>query len=178
MLIKADVFANYLFDLIAEERISATSNVYEYKNIDQALFAGGEIEFNALITNRLKFSTNASYVYTRDMKADTSLPMIPPAHGMASLSYSAGNVFETSLQMEWAATQHELAANETATEGYVVFNYRINSMPVYVKNIYLQAFAGIDNILDKAYKNHLFNNRGLNFYEPGRNVFVKIKLGW
>ena len=32
--------------------------------------------------------------------------------------------------------------------------------------------------LDKAYKNHLFNNRGLNFYEPGRNVFIKLKLGW
>jgi len=178
MLIKADLFANYLFDLIAEERSTATSNVYEYKNIDQALFAGAEIEFNAVVTNRLRFSTNASYVYTRDVKADTSLPMIPPAHGMTSLSYMAGNVLETSLQMEWAATQHELAANETATQGYVIFNYRINSIPVYVKNIYLQAFAGVDNILDKAYKNHLFNNRGLNFYEPGRNVFIKLKLGW
>jgi len=87
LLLKVDFFANYLFDLIAEIKTSATPLIFENKNIDQALFAGAELEFDWLISNNFRFKTNASYVYTRDMKAGTFLPQIPPAHGLASLNY-------------------------------------------------------------------------------------------
>jgi len=80
--------------------------------------------------------------------------------------------------MVWAATQSEVAPTETPTQGYAVFNFDIHSMPIMLKRTALQLFAGVDNILDKAYKNHLFNTRGLDFYEPGRNIFMKLKWGW
>lgn len=178
LLLKVDFFANYLFDLIAEIKTSATPLIFENKNIDQALFAGAELEFDWLISNNFRFKTNASYVYTRDMKAGTFLPQIPPAHGLASLNYRTEKLFETALTVVWAATQSEVAPTETPTQGYAVFNFDIHSMPIMLKRTALQLFAGVDNILDKAYKNHLFNTRGLDFYEPGRNIFMKLKWGW
>ena len=82
--------------------------------------------------------------------------------------------------MEWAAAQNEIADNETATPGYAILNIDFQSMPIKVQNSYVQLFTGVNNILDKAYRNHLFNNRpGMDkLYEAGRNVFVKLKWGW
>lgn len=175
---KTELFANYLYNLITEEKTSSISNVYENKNIDKALFTGIEMEFNILINKNIKLFTNASYVYTRNINSGNPLPLIPPAHGIAGLDYYAGKKLGHSLEMEWATSQNDIAPNEIATDGHIVFNYRLHTKPVQFKNGHLQLFSGIDNILNTAYKNHLFNNRGLDFYEPGRNLFVKLKWGW
>ena len=175
---KTELFANYLYNLITEEKTSSISNVYENKNIDKALFAGIEMELNMLINRNIKLYTNASYVYTRNINTGNPLPLIPPAHGIAGLDYYAGKKLGHSLEMEWALAQNDIAPGEVATDGHLVFNYKLHTKPVQLKNGYLQLFSGIDNILNTAYKNHLFNNRGLDFYEPGRNLFVKLKWGW
>ena len=82
------------------------------------------------------------------------------------------------MSVVWAAAQRNIALTETATNGYVLLNYDIHSTPIKFRNSNFQVFAGIDNVLNKAYKNHLFANRGLDFYEPGRNFFAKLKWSW
>ena len=175
-MLKIAFFANFLYDLITETKTSATS--YQNVNIDQAFFTGTELEFNWLINRSFKFETNASFVYARDVKANTFLPQIPPAHGIASINYFGNKKFETALSLVWAATQNNTAPTETATNGYVLLNFDIHSRPIKYRNSNFQVFTGIDNALDKAYKNHLFSNRGLDFYEPGRNFFAKLKWSW
>ena len=177
-ILKTDLFGNYLYNLITEEKISSTSNIYENKNIEQALYAGAELEVNLLINKNLKIASNASYVYTKDIKADSPLPLIPPAHGMIEFNYFSGKLLEHAITLEWAAAQKDIGPNESATDGYIIFNYNLHTTPIQFKTGYVQIFSGVDNILDKAYKNHLFNNRGLDFYEQGRNIFVKLKWGW
>jgi hemoglobin/transferrin/lactoferrin receptor protein len=176
VLLRVDFFANYLFDMIAEEKLSST--IYKNQNIDQAFFAGAELDLNWLISRDMKFHTNASYVYTRNILEGTPLAMIPPANGNISLSYRLHKMMSTALSARWSATQNQLATNEVSTQGFVVLNFNIQTQAIKIQDTNLHFFAGVDNLLNKAYKNHLFNNRGLDFYEPGRNLFVKMKLGW
>lgn len=176
--IKVDLFANYLFNMIAEVKKSSLSPDFVNKNIDEAFFAGAEIQLDWLISRNFKLNTNASYVYTKNITSGTYLPQIPPAHGMLALNYRLDHKFETALTTLWAAAQNQVASGETTTAGHVIFNYDIHSTPIKLKKSYLQLFGGVDNILDKAYKNHLFSTRGLDYYEPGRNIFVKLKWGW
>jgi len=42
----------------------------------------------------------------------------------------------------------------------------------------LQLFAGIDNITDATYTNHLSTNRGAISVEPGRNFFMRMNLSF
>ena len=180
LLLKTDLFYNYLFDMIAEEKVSDSPLLYKNKNIDKAMFTGAELSMEWLISKQFKASAQAGYVYTRDVETGKPLPLIPPAHGLVSLTYFHPKYVDTTISMEWAAAQNEIADNETATPGYAILNIDFQSMPIKVQNSYVQLFAGVNNILDKAYRNHLFNNRpGMDkLYEAGRNVFVKLKWGW
>jgi outer membrane receptor protein involved in Fe transport len=36
--------------------------------------------------------------------------------------------------------------------------------------------GGVENIFDKAYREHLSSTRGLIKLEPGRNIFLKLVL--
>jgi outer membrane receptor protein involved in Fe transport len=179
LLFKLDFFANYIFDMIAEEEINNNTD-YQYNNIDEALFVGAEMDLDWLISRHLRFHSNASYVYTRNVLEQTALPMIPPAHGNVSLNYRINRILKTALSVRWAANQNQLAAGEVATNGYVVYDFDIQSAAIKIQKTNLYVFAGVDNILDTAYKNHLFNNRMGNdkLYEPGRNVFMKLRLAW
>jgi hemoglobin/transferrin/lactoferrin receptor protein len=184
LLLKADVFANYMIDLITEQQgtfkfpggsaVNALVNV----NIDEALYTGAEAEVQWLVLKNLWIDANASYVKAKNAKTGDFLPLVPPAHGLASVNYRVSKTFETALSAVWAVKQIEAASGENETAGYVVYNFNAHSMPLNFKNTYIQLFAGIDNILDKAYKNHLYNNRGLDLYEPGRNFFAKVKWMW
>jgi outer membrane receptor protein involved in Fe transport len=39
-------------------------------------------------------------------------------------------------------------------------------------------FGGVENILNKAYREYLSTNRGIIKDEPGRNFFLKLQVNW
>jgi outer membrane receptor protein involved in Fe transport len=41
-----------------------------------------------------------------------------------------------------------------------------------------QLFAGVDNLFNAAYRNHLATNRGIITAEPGRNIFIKLVMNF
>lgn len=178
---KTDIFANYFFDLIAETPgtytpVSGSSfNALILNNINKALFAGAEMELTWIINKQFSFHSNASYVRAQDMSNGKFLTQIPPVHGIAQLNYRLPKLFNAGLSAQWAATQTEAAETETQTAGHVILNFDVQSARIKVNETALKLFAGIENILDKAYKNHLFATRGFDYYEPGRNVYVKVK---
>jgi outer membrane receptor protein involved in Fe transport len=77
-----------------------------------------------------------------------------------------------------ANAKTDLAANETATDAYVIFNTQIKSTPVKLRKSAFTFFAGADNILNQAYYNFLNTARGINRLEPGRNIYAKVKWEW
>ena len=177
--LKADVFANYLFDLIAEQQTTPT--LFVNTNVAEAFFTGAEVEFQWLISKQLRLMTNASYVRGRDVLASTYLPQIPPLHGFVSVNYLLEKLLETSLSAEWAAKQTEAATTETQTDGHIVFNWNVRAVPFKLtKKTHLQLTGGIDNILNTAYYNHLTSVRigGLKYQEPGRNIYAKAQISW
>ncbi len=181
--IKADVFANYIFDLIAETTgtytpINGTPFIALISNnINKALFTGAEMELNWLISKQFVFYTNASYVRAQDRKTLKFLTQIPPIHGLAQLNYRLPKYFNAGIAAQWAVTQNEAAETEVKTQGHVIFNFDIQSVDIQIKGTTLKIVGGVENLLDKAYKNHLFGTRGLDYYEAGRNVFFKAILG-
>jgi hemoglobin/transferrin/lactoferrin receptor protein len=181
--IKADVFANYIFDLIAETpgkfpTLSGTEiDALISTNINKAMFVGAEMEVNWLISKSFSAFATTSYVRAEDMTTSKFLTQIPPMHGVAQLNYRLPKYFNAGLAAEWAATQNEAADTEVKTPGHVIFNFDIQSVEIKLNKTTIKVVGGVQNLLDKAYKNHLFGTRGLDYYEPGRNVFVKARLG-
>ena len=124
------------------------------------------------------FYTNASYVRAQDRSTMKFLTQIPPMHGVAQLNYRLPKYFNAGLAAQWAATQNEAADTELKTPGHIILNFDIQSADIKLKSIKLKIVGGVENLLDKAYKNHLFATRGFDFYEAGRNIFVKALLGF
>lgn len=179
VVLKADVFANYLFDLITEKKVSAT--VFENTNVSKATFIGAEGEFRWLASRHFNLLANVSYVKGRDVTANDYLPQIPPLHGFVSLGYHWDKVLDTSVSAEWAAKQTEAAATETETDGYVVLDWDIQARPIKLgRKAMVQLAGGVDNILNTTYYNHLTSVRtgGTKFTEPGRNIYAKASLIW
>lgn len=186
--IKADVFANYLNDLITEKlgnyayiNASGSTSIeqaYVNVNVSKALFLGAELEGKWQITNQFSVLANASYTHARDIDADAYLPQIPPMSGFASLDYQSKEQIGASLSAMWAARQNETAAGETATAGHIVYNFDIHSGSIDLNNTWLKLFAGVENILNTSYLDHLSSTRGVLKLEPGRNIYLKMKWGW
>ncbi len=173
---KVDVFANYLFDLIAEKQLQNQPNVYEAINIDNVFFHGIETEFLWLISSKFWTKANLSYVSGRDVNTDEFLRQIPPLHGIVSINYRENKMFEAALSAQYAANKYNVGAGEAATDGYVIFNFNIQSAPMQIASFYLQLFAGVDNILDTNYRNHMNYTRNAINVEPGRNIFAKANI--
>jgi len=75
-----------------------------------------------------------------------------------------------------AATQDRIAAGESETNGYTRLDLGVSSTKINMGFSKLQLFAGVDNITDKSYTNHLATNRGAISVEPGRNIYLRLNL--
>lgn len=175
--LKTDVFFNYLTNLIQEVQNSTSPTTFVNQNISKALFVGAEIEGKWWINNHFMLLANASYTHTHDIVANMPLPQIPPLHGFASINYDNKQV-GCSFSTSWAAAQNEIAVGETSTTGHLIFNIDAHSADIHLNNSRLKLFAGVDNILNTAYFDHLSSTRGFVKLEPGRNIYLKIKYGW
>ncbi|MFO7828788.1 MAG: hypothetical protein R6V23_09230, partial [Bacteroidales bacterium] len=56
------------------------------------------------------------------------------------------------------------------------FDFRVHSTLINLDFAKIKLFGGIENIGDRAYRNHLSTNRGAIDIEPGRNFYIKIKV--
>lgn len=183
ILLKLDLFANYLFDLITEKsgtynkggsQVPALINT----NVNRALFTGAEAELLWFISRNFSLNSNFSYVNARDRSDGTFLPQIPPMHGEITLNYHLDKLFDLSFAALAANAKTDLAANETGTDAFVIFNTQIKSTPLKFKQSAFTFFAGADNILNQAYYNFLNTARGINRLEPGRNIYARVKWEW
>jgi hemoglobin/transferrin/lactoferrin receptor protein len=181
---KADVFANYMFDLIAETSGTYTPisgmpfNALISNNINKALFLGAELEFKWIATSHLIVEGNASFVQAKNMSTKAYLTQIPPIHGLVKVNYRINKIGFAGLMAKLNANQFQAATTETKTPGSIILNLDLQSNYLKMGNTNLKAIAGVDNILNKQYKNHLFSTRGLDFYEPGRNIYAKLCWNW
>ena len=172
-----NVFYNSFEDLVAE-----IPGTYENKpafiktNVGQARLYGYDFAFMYNFFKSFVAYGSLSYVRGEDTENKVNLPFIPPLNGKLGLKFSVQNYINFDLNTSLFNKQDYTGTGELNTPGYAVFNLGLSSIPVKYKFINCQLFAGVENILDKDYRNHLSSNRGLVVVEPGRNFYAKIKL--
>jgi hemoglobin/transferrin/lactoferrin receptor protein len=188
----ASLFANYLNNMIVETpgefvyRLTAeegagitdTLPALVNANVDRALLYGFEASFNAALFQDFVINGQAAYVRGRNLTTDGNLPLIPPLSTALGARYHILGSFVAEWTTRYFAKQDKVVAGEAVTEGYFVSDLSLYSMPAQFGIASFQLFAGVDNIFNKSYVNHLATNRGMVLVEPGRNVFLKIKMGF
>ena len=153
-------------------------NARSFKNVDAALY-GGEASFNLFLPFDLIFESGLSYTWGKDDTSDKPLSEISPLTGRISIRYDIEKYF-IDVESIFADDQHRTDSdlNEEKTPGWAIVNFKAGTN---YKN--LNIFAGIDNIFDKQYVEHLSYQRdpfrtGIKVPEIGRSFYVSIVCKW
>jgi iron complex outermembrane receptor protein len=187
-LIKAAAFYSYVQDYITvhnQNRVNSVPGVMNsqarsYENVN-AQFFGGEVDLRLSLTQELFLFGGMSYVQARkETKPEkninsSNVAEIPPLKTRLALRYDKGMYFgevETILSATQNRTDTDL--REQKTSGYGVVNIKVGGN---FKGFTLN--AGIDNVFDKRYFEHLSYLRdpfttGVKVPEPGRTFYVNV----
>ncbi len=162
----------------------------QFGNINAELW-GSDVEMGLRLTEWMRVDGILSYVRGRRVGGTSdNLYRIAPLNGRVKMTLEHADwlgVFE----FVGAAKQSSTAAfnGETSTAGYGLFNVRVQYQPHYSAVSGLTLAAGVDNIIDKQYADHLSGvNRAANVDlagvtnprvpSPGRNVYATLSYEW
>lgn len=74
-----------------------------------------------------------------------------------------------------AFAQNKPALEETPTPGYTIFNLGLDAEISFSHQSILIGIK-LNNVFDKKYVDHLSTLKTLNFYDPGRNLSISLKI--
>ncbi|MBK3756535.1 TonB-dependent copper receptor [Stutzerimonas frequens] len=163
----------------------------EVSNVD-ATIAGAEMGASYRFSSNWKGDASLAYAWGENRSDDRALPQIPPLEGRLGLTCERDN-WSTSGLWRVVAAQGRVAENqgtvvgkdfdESAGFGVLAVNgaYRVNQ--------HFKLSAGIDNLLDKNYSEHLnlagsagFADYGLEptsrVNEPGRTYWARVDMSF
>lgn len=175
----ADVFLNTLTDLVAEVPGTFQGRpAFVKANIGRARLYGFELSLEQRLSSHLVLSTSLSHVRGEDTEHHVELPQVAPLSGRAELGGDAGRLGTLRATFTASHAQEHSAPGEARTSGWTSWNTAWASTPVRVAGIACRARAGVDNLFDRAYRQHLSTLRGLVKLEPGRNVYVSLNAAF
>ena len=166
--------------------------VKRFINIDKAFMTGFEISYRTPAKFLWEINFNAAYTmgWNPEVKGvifvdgvarvqvikNDPLPEIPPFETYISFNYKLfKRKFVPAVSLRVAAAQNRVseAYNEQATPGFVTVSLDIK----YQFNNFLKVYAGIKNLFDRPYYEHLNRNIiGAKYplYEPGRIFYANL----
>lgn len=176
---KGSVFLNLMKNLVTDVPGFYETRRATYKsNIGEARLYGFDFATEFTISDYALTYISASYVRGEDTGNDTDLPQIPPLNGRIGIRSGYLKYVTVDIIANIFDRQVYTAAGEINTPGYVYYDLYLSSLPIDFSYTQFQLFAGVENIFDKGFRNHLATNRGSINIEPGRNIFIKAKLSW
>jgi outer membrane receptor protein involved in Fe transport len=173
----SNIFYSYYNDLVSE--VPGTfegRNAFIKTNIGEARIYGFDFRIDYNFWNNYIFYTTISYVKGDDLTTDGNLPEIPAPNGNIGFKFSLFDYLNTDIFSSIFLAQNDAAEGEITTPGYAVFNLLLNTGPIKLSTISFRIYSGMENIFDKAYRNHLSTTRGTITIEPGRNIFLKLAV--
>ncbi|MFA5443665.1 MAG: TonB-dependent receptor [Bacteroidales bacterium] len=187
--LQADVFVNRVTNMIVEKpgefvyRLTSDSKeetipALVNANVRKALLYGVDLKFAYNFSADFVLFGSGAYVRGMALETDGNLPLIPPLNGRLGIRYTHSRLGSMAFSVLGAARQDKIAEGEQETPGYYRLDVSLNSKAMYLGPIGLQLFAGIDNITNNRYTNHLSTNRGNISVEPGRNMYIRLKLSF
>jgi iron complex outermembrane receptor protein len=181
--VNVDVFVSYMQDYISSvidttltPRLPMSPGVRRYINIDNAFKTGFEVSWMQQLPLGLQHQLGVAYTYAQDLERDEPLPEIAPMDMRYTL---IGNYLKHKLKPEvtfrYVVEQGRISQEfgETVTPSFALLDLKVG----YNFSDRLQINAGVNNLLDENYYEHLNRSvRGANLpiYAPGRNVFANI----
>ena len=153
------------------------ADVFEYLQKDAKLY-GGEVgvHFHPHSIHWLHLETNFSSVFAEDDNGN-ALPLIPANKLKIRLSTEFllnkkpnGSFY---IQYLYKRSQDRVVFSERETPSYHLFDAGIS-----VEKGHAEVLAGINNLLDTRYVDHLSRLKNDGIPNPGRNIFVGLKYNF
>jgi len=161
-------------------KISQADNV-------NATTMGAETGINYQLSTHWKTEGSLAYSWAKNTDDNTPLPQIPPLEARLSMTWQQENWTATGLA-RLVSAQTRIAENEgnvvgkdfSISSGFSVFSANTS----YTLNSNVKLSAGVDNIFDKTYSEHL-NLAGNSAFgysadtsvnEPGRTFWAKLNI--
>ncbi|HEX2869346.1 MAG TPA: TonB-dependent receptor [Ignavibacteriales bacterium] len=174
-----DAFLNNMSNMVVDKPATYEGRpAFISSNVGRARLMGFDLSAEYTVLSRYQFYMTASYVSGRDLEKDLYLPQIPPFNGKLGLKVPVMDYADVDFSATVFSAQNKVSPGEVKTPGYAYFDIYLNSAPINLGSRSITVFAGIENLTDKAYRNHLASNRGLLNIEPGRNFFLKMNFNW
>ncbi|MCX6272587.1 MAG: TonB-dependent receptor [Bacteroidetes bacterium] len=189
------IYSTMLPSTLIKPQTAGVLGVKQFVNVDYVTFMGFEFGYTSPADLKFGGSTIGSFTYGRIPEVtkylitgtqvtgetiikDDALSEIPPFESTLNVFYKmVKGKLVPQLSIRAVADQHHVsqAFYEQDTPGFGLINFTVK----YTVNKNMKVTAGINNILDKAYYEHL--NRKIigstgNLYEPGRSFFVNLFL--
>ena len=177
----ANYFPNYIY-------LNPTPDYYEaqqvyYYSQSSVFRAGGEIMAEIDLTNALKLSVDAEYVYSHQLsgsKKNYTLPFSPPLTSNIEIVYSPASkgivknpVFGALCKL--VAAQNDRVPPEKRTPGYVLWNLRAGAEFHIVKQA-IQFNVQLVNVFNTRYYDHTSFYRLIEVPGMGRNLQVSMSF--
>ncbi|MCW8848968.1 MAG: TonB-dependent receptor [Melioribacteraceae bacterium] len=172
---RANTFINYFSNLVQDLSIVKDS-LFKKENIGEARLYGFDLSLDYNFTDQYLIYTTLAYVRGEDILSKTDLPEVPPLNGTVGIKFQLTNFLNIDLMGTYAFPQNNLGNGEDKTEGYTYFDINVITKKYFISFMNLKLIAGVHNIFNKEYKEHLSTYRGIKMYEPGRNIFIKLIL--
>jgi len=177
---KLSGFSSYLQNYIIGKTISGLSvmtiganGVRAYQNIQSATISGAESSLNYQFANRhLTLNNTLKWLYAYDNNKNP-LPLISPLKSTTSLRFAHGSL-QIQAENEISSAQNRINTEfgERASQAYTIQNLR-GTYTFRIQKYNLDFSAGAENLLDKAYYEHLDWGRML---RPGRNIYGMLTM--
>ncbi|MEO6255910.1 MAG: TonB-dependent receptor [Sphingomicrobium sp.] len=168
-------FSNFIFQT-ASGGVEDGLPVFEYRQ-GQATYSGLELQADAKFGRAFGVDWGAEVItdaVRATIKRFGPAPQIPPFRILAALTGARGP-FDGRLEIERAAAQHRIAANETPTPGYSLVNVSLDWHPSADNPEFTLSLAG-NNLFDVVARRH---SSLLKDYAPlaGRDIRLSARLG-
>ncbi|MFN3481158.1 MAG: TonB-dependent receptor, partial [Thermodesulfovibrionales bacterium] len=175
-LLKMNIFYSDLNDFVVVRQVFNGSRYAKtYKNIDATMY-GGEASARLALPSDFYLTAGISYTRGKNDTEDTNLPEIPPLKGRLSLRYD-NNTYFGEIEGIFADSQNKIdpLSKEKETSGWAIANLKVGY--IYKR---FKVFAGVRNIFDKKYYEHLSYSRdpfasGIRVPEPGRTLYANLQ---
>ncbi|HDL6961346.1 TPA: TonB-dependent copper receptor [Yersinia enterocolitica] len=161
-------------------RISQAENI-------NATIMGAEMGVGYVFSDNWKADASVAYAWGENTSNNRPLPQIPPLETRLGLTYENGNWSSTAL-WRLVDSQHRVAINEgnvvgkdfADSAGFGILSANV----AYKVTPQVKVSSGVDNLLNKAYSEHLnlAGNSGFGYStntplnEPGRTVWAKLNV--
>ena len=143
-----------------------------YRNIDYARILGAGFQIQLNPGGGWQIYSLSKYTHGRTYEGD-ALPLIPPLKNISIVKFAKRDL-SAQVEAEFSSAQNRISKTfgEGTTKGYSVFHTRLGWI-LPLSGISLEVSAGIENMFDRAYSEHL--DWG-DYLRPGRNFYMNLNF--